>query len=384
MTSDDRPTILCVTSEQFNRDVEALRLHGTRYKYEFISNKFLTDTQRAWVPEKLQIQGFYVNEHGPDVDEAWAKSKALGYEAIAFHRMQGANVVGVMCGNFDYWQEEGLRLACQKMDLPYLVLMREHDLTNIRRHNADISWGKMERIPAFTGMATAGPMTTDLMAECGWFDMTKIRNTGWPRHDVWRRPVSPVTERPPVVFMSYLKGYGATQHFLDVLLPLASELQDEFPGTPMVLKAKHWQEQEQLQEYVTRQKLNITVMDVLNLPSLVATARAVVGLNSAVLFECLLAPVPILIPRWGEAGTVSPDVQAPSPADSALRGHMRFVESREEMKQTLTHLITADAPPVLNMDERLDLFGRYFTYTRDRTCVERVEDFIDEFVGTKR
>ena len=135
---------------------------------------------------------------------------------------------------------------------------------------------------------------------------------------------------------------------------------------------------------VAQQKLNITVMDVLNLPSLVASARAVVGFNSAILFECLLAPVPILVPRWGQAGEVSPDVQAPSPADPALHGHIRFVESREEMKQTLTKLITASTPPVLNMDERLDLFGRYFTYTRDRTCVERVEDFIDECVGAKR
>ena len=70
------PTVLCINSDQFNRDIVMLQHWSTRYNWVAILDTHLTETQAPWMPERLQKQAVYVNESGPDVDAAWAKARA--------------------------------------------------------------------------------------------------------------------------------------------------------------------------------------------------------------------------------------------------------------------------------------------------------------------
>ena len=155
-----KPTVLCLTSQQFIRDVHELQRRGTRYQYLPVLDLYLAEVQNEWVPERLQEQGVYVNEVGPEADAIWAKSREFGIELIKYYQDEGHNVVAVMAGNWDYWNDECLRLACEAMGLPFLVLMREHDLSERKVRNAEVSWLTMRRIPFTTALASAGPATT--------------------------------------------------------------------------------------------------------------------------------------------------------------------------------------------------------------------------------
>jgi hypothetical protein len=375
----NKPTVLCLNCHQFNRDVAELMASSVRYNFVPIADTFLSNTQKAWAPERLQVQTYYVNETGPDVDRAWRKSKEFGLALIADARANGMDVVAVMAGNWDYWNEECMRLACQELDLPFLVLLREHDLTGIRKQVQVDYFRHAKRIPEVTAVACAGQQSVDLFADdLKMIPRAKMRATGWPRQDIWRRPVMPRYDRP-VVLMSYLKGYNAESHFLNEMLPLFSDIARSNPGIPFLLKAKHFAEKDALANVVQQRGLTMEVVDVLNLPSLICNARAVVGFHSAIMYEALLAPAPILIPQWGETAQ-QPDALAPSPSDNRLAGHMAFVSNPLAMREAIAALI--NGPTIaLDMAARRATFGEFFTYTTDRTGVERIEDFVADFIA---
>ncbi len=370
-----RPVVLCLASLQFNRDVEALSTWSTKYTWAAIMDTFLTDTQEQWVPRRLQDQAVYVNEAGSDVDAAWAKSKRFALGILRQFVSSGAKLTAVLSGNWDYWNEECMRLACDEVGLPFLVLMREHDLTGIRKRVADEFYGSLKRIPHVTAVAGAGQATHDLLREIDLFPPSKIRVTGWPRHDVWRYPVVPAYDRP-VVLMSYYKGYAAREDFLKMMAHF-SALAARYPNIPFLVKAKHALEVEMLTQIASQCGLKLNIIDTAYLPSVLCNARAVIGFHSAAMYEALLAPAPILIPRWGQTDQ-DPIALAPSPTDERLKEHMEFVRSPEALEQAVIGYIESGPPP-FDMAARAKVFGEYFVYTSDRTGVERVEDFVAEF-----
>lgn len=69
-TNRDRPVVLCSYSLQFNRDIDVLQQHSTRYSWAAVPDTFLTEAQVLFIPERQRDRGYYVNESGPDVDAA--------------------------------------------------------------------------------------------------------------------------------------------------------------------------------------------------------------------------------------------------------------------------------------------------------------------------
>lgn len=371
----NRPVVLCSYSLQFNRDIDVLQQHSTRYAWAALPDTFLTEAQAAWMPARLRDQGYYVNESGADVDAAWAKAKRFGLGLLANLVRQGVKLTAVMAGNLDYWQDECLRLACREVGLPFLVLMREHNLTGIRLQTEGDYYAALSRIPKITAMACAGEATRELFERLNLLPAPQLRVTGWPRLDVWRHPVAPSHDRP-IVLMSYLKGYGADTHFLG-MMHLFSDLARQYPQVPFLLKAKHAQEETQLRQIVAQRGLSLEVIDTMYLPSLLSNARAVVGFHSAAMYEALLSPTRILIPRWGETDQ-APKGLAPSPADPNLRGHMEFLPDEPSLRRAVAECVVNGPPPV-DMAARARVFNRYFAFDPNRTAVQRVEDFVDEF-----
>ncbi|MHB1204807.1 MAG: glycosyltransferase family protein [Rhodospirillaceae bacterium] len=374
----ERPVVLCLNSLQFNRDVQELQARSTRYAWPALLDTFLSNRQRPWMPRRLQEQALFVNESGPDVDAAWAKAKRFGLGVINALQDQGIKVSAVMAGNWDYWNEECMRLACGELGLPFLVLRREHHLIGIARQVVEDFYSQLKRLPDnVSAIAVAGEATRKLIDEMKLWPPSKVRITGWPRLDVWRTPVAPAYDRP-VVLMSYLKGYGAPEHFME-MLGIFSGLAARHPEVPFLVKAKHYIEVDTLREMAAQRGLgHLQIIDSLSLPSLLINARAVIGFHSAAMYEALLSPAPILIPRWGQTDQ-DPMALAPSPGDKRLAGHMSFLPSEQAFEQAVTDCIANDRRAT-NMDERIKVFGEYFAYSPDRTAVERVEDFVDEFI----
>lgn len=367
-----KPAILCLNSEQFNRDVLELGKHGKRYEYLLLPDTLLIDGQ-PWVPPPLREQSAYVNFKGPTVDKIWDKSRRFGLAVIDDARRSGKNVVAVMSGNWDYWNDEGLRLACTELGLPFLVLLRESYLNTYGLQENIDYFSQWRRIPQPDAVAMAGPLTVTLFEKLNLFQKAPMISTGWPRFDVWRRPATPLLDRP-VVLMSYFRGYYADQHFQNMMVTF-NDLARQYPHVPFVIKAKHLPQAELLQQIRQDRGFPVPIADVLELPSLICNARAVIGFNSMVMFESLLSPAQIILPYWGETAK-DPGALAPSPLDTRLDGHMMFAESEEMLRQMVAWAIHGQLPAP-DMEARRKAFSEYFAFDADRTNVERVEDFID-------
>lgn len=365
-----KPTILCLRAQQFSRDIHELKKHGQRYEY--MLGPELSDAQ-PWLPPPLREQAAYVNHSGPEVDIAWDKSRRYGLEVIAEARQAGADVVAVLAGHWDYWNEECMRMACADAGLPFLVLLRESYLNTYEFKRCADHFAKWERIPQPHAIAMAGDMTVDLFTRLKLFPKAPLVATGWPRLDVWRRPTQPILDRP-VVLASYFKGYAAEQHFLD-MLSIFDDMAKQYPQVPFVVKAKHLYEAEQLIKIVRERGLSIQVTDLVELPTLLCNARAVIGFNSMLMLESLLSPAQLIIPYWGETEQ-DPNAIVPSPLDERFIDHVIYATSEKMLREMVAWAIAGKLPPP-DLERRPRLYGEFFTYTQDRTNVERVEDFIE-------
>jgi hypothetical protein len=370
-----RPVVLCLEADQFVRDVKMLQKQSTKYAWPMISMSALVEAQKAWVPKRLQVQAYYADETGPNIDTVWEQSKKLCVDILRNILNQGAHLVAVMAGNWNYWHEEGMRLACEALDIPFIVLLREHYTAGTRMEDVREWFENHHYVPRMAGVAVAGQTTLDVMGKLGIVPYEEMHITGYPRLDAWRHPATPVYDRP-IVLMSYFKGYNATDDFVHMMHVFA-EMSRQHPHVPFVVKAKHGAELQHLQQISDVRGLNLTIIDTSNLPALICNARAVIGFYSLIVYETLLAPVRILIPCWGQTDQ-DPMRLTPSPGDERLRGHMEFLSSETALRQAVAESATADAPAP-DMAARAKLFGEYFAYDFDRTAVERVEDFVAEF-----
>lgn len=368
----ERPVVLCLAGLHFVRDVKELQKRSTRYSWVYLQG--LEMAQKPFVPKRLQAQSIYVNESGPDVDLAWQQAKILSLKVLADIRARGAKLVAVLAANWDYWWEEGMRMACAEVGLPFLVLMREHLLGDQLKLCQEY-YGPLKRIPNPTAVACAGYQTRDILTALGLFPASKIRITGWPRMDIWRSPVPPAYDRP-VLLMSYFKMYGADNHFIEMMHSF-SRMSEQFPHIPFVVKAKNPPDRESLEQFSRKRGLKPQVVDTENLAILLCNARAVIGFSSATLYEALLAPTRILCPVWGETDQ-DPAIVTPSPADPIVRPHMEFLTSEDALWRAVAESAISN-PITPDMALRRAAFAEYFAFAENETAVQRVEDFVAEF-----
>ncbi len=373
------PTVLCINSDQFNRDIVMLQHWSTRYNWVAILDTHLTETQAPWMPERLQKQAVYVNESGPDVDAAWAKARAYGHSILTEAKAKMPSLVAVMAGNWDYWNEECLRMACRDMGVPFLVLMREHNLTPNRKEDAEL-YERCKSFPRVDGVAVAGDVTMDFITDLKLQPPEILRNTGFPRFDVWRIE-TPTEYEDPVVLMSYRKGYGADAHFVEMLRRFSAAAR-RHPDVPFLVKAKHKPEIEMIEAMMPERPGNLKIVDALMLPRLVSNARAIVGFRSISLHECLLTGAPILIPSWGETA-MDPTLLAPSPNDARLRGFMDFFTDPAEFERALDKAASAPRSVAVDMAGHHALFAQYFRHSPTELATVRVENFVAEFAGPR-
>ncbi|MHB1208003.1 MAG: hypothetical protein ACYCZX_20730, partial [Rhodospirillaceae bacterium] len=180
----DKPAILCITRGDFSVDALNLSFRLPAYNWLFLSHGMLKKVQRPWLPEELMHQGEYARYKGPVYDAAWGKSKAMCVTALQY-MIAKRKVVAVMAANFDYWQDEGMRLACAELKLPFLVLLREHSIIPFDIVLTGNFYLKSPVTPYAAGVAVAGPTSMEVLTKCNVFGADKIWVTGLPRYDPW-------------------------------------------------------------------------------------------------------------------------------------------------------------------------------------------------------
>jgi hypothetical protein len=373
----DLPTVLCISSDQFNRDLYMLQLLGKRFNWVAISDKKLVDAQ-PWVPQRLRKQGYYVNEESPEADAVWARTRDFGVELLHTVKAQMPTLAAVMAGNWDYWNEECLRLACREVGLPFLVLMREHNLTPNRAED-EVLYREVKRIPQVDGVAVAGPATYDFIRDLGLQPPEIVKSTGFPRFDIWTVPTTPGFERPVILF-SYYWGYGTGPHFTE-MLGIFDKVARRHPDIPFLIKAKIHSEIPKIEKLIPEFSPNLKIVDALALPVLIKGARALVGFRSLTLYEGLLEGAPIFIPYWGDAA-LAPDLLAPGPGDPRLRGFMQFLSSPEAFEAALEDAIVNDRRDE-NLAARHALFAQYFEHHPHQRATFRVEKFVAQVLAAR-
>ncbi len=371
-----RPTILCINTDQFSRDLDLLRKDGARFNWIAIADRTLGKVQAQWMPQELMIQAYYFNFSGSAVDAAWAKSHAYGRELLAQLRNKFPTIVAVMASNWDYWQDECLRMACRDAGLPFLVLLREHVLTEDWREEMEM-YTSCRMIPAVSAVAVAGPTTRKLITAFNLQPDEILRETGFPRFDIWSKTRTAAFDRPVVLF-SYRKGYGVDGHFAEMLHRFTAAAR-QHPAIPFLVKAKHMSDLAAIEEMIPERSANLRVIDSVTLPDVLTNARAVIGFRSLILYEALLTGVPILVPQWGQT-RMNPAMQAPSPADEQLKGFMTFYEDPDAFDRDLEQLIR-DGRPAEDLSRHQALFARYFCYSPTDSATARVEKFAAEFTA---
>lgn len=236
----------------------------------------------------------------------------------------------------------------------------------------------MLRIAKVEGVAVAGDATMDFISDLKLQPREILRNTGFPRFDVWAIETTPMHDAP-VVLMSYRKGYGADAHFVEMLGRFSAAAR-RHPDVPFLVKAKHRPEVGMIEEMLPDWEDNLKVVDALMLPRLILNARGIIGFRSISLHECLLTGAPILIPYWGETA-MDETLLAPSPNDERLRGFMDFFTDPEDFERALEEIASSPRRPAAGSEAHHALFGQYFRHSRTERATTRVENFVAEFTG---
>jgi hypothetical protein len=374
MTS--RPTVVCISSLQFETDMKVLQSGVREIDWHTLKDFALADAQVPFMPERMQQQTDYAYEQGPDIEEIWEKSRAVGLHFLD-GLMKERRVTAVMAGNWDYWQDEAMRLACETRGIPFLTLLREHFLT-AEDHEDGFGYKGYRLKPKTAGVAVAGELSRQTLSRFNIIPDERIRITGLPRFDLWYTPQPPLFERP-VVLLSYLKGYGAPGQFHD-MLKIFADVAERHPSIPFIVKSKHYGEHPALKKMVREISGKVQVALTSDMPRLLGGARAIIGYNSLSLYEGLFTDAPIFLPQWGEAKRPAKS-QAPSPVDPLLKDHMTFFESEDDFKVALEKAI-AGRIPVSSRADRIATFAKFVRYSPDEPASFRVRDFIREFGNT--
>ncbi len=368
-----RPAVISISSQQFGTDLGVLKGSVPGINWVQINDLALISAQKNWMPKHMQEQTVYGYETGPDIDAIWDRARRLGVDLIS-NVMKEQPVWAVMAGNFDYWNDEAMRLGCEELGIPFLTLLREHFLT-ADDYEDGLGYQGYRLKPKTAGVAVAGELSRHTLTKFNIIPDSRIRITGFPRFDLWLRPIEPFFERP-VILLSYLKGYGAQENFQE-LLELTSAAAERYPDVPFIVKAKHAWELAEIKAMVRKLGDKVKVIETYDMPRLLHNARAIIGYNSLSLFEGLLTSSPIFIPQWGDA-LRPPKSQAPCPTDPLLKDHMTFSGSVEEFLSGLDAAI-AGRYRVSDLADRQATFAKYVRHTPDEPACHRVVKFIEEF-----
>jgi hypothetical protein len=296
------PVVLCLDRALFRKDVAVLRKR-TPFSYVDVSAKRLKRFQERWVAPKWRLQTYFTGYlEGPQS----SVKPLLEQFGIAF--LQAASrrhpIAGVLSGNFDYWQDDALKIACHCLGIPFFVLCRENYVweAGVDYMKDRIADSKYRFLGA--GVAVASEATNRSLSGSGGFDDGVLTITGFPRFDEWVGLAAvPTSERRTITLFSFADPlYLAPQTFAEVLEAFVGIAERYGDRLDFVIKMKKPNEVDELIgrfPQVKGKPIRITADP--SVIDLARRSRAIIGFNSLVILESLLTEVPIVVPWWGDS-----------------------------------------------------------------------------------
>ncbi|WP_152980046.1 hypothetical protein [Mesorhizobium sp. 1M-11] len=374
------PLILCLSRESFIKDIRELR-RRTEFSYALITAGF-TRFQMSWTPAPMQIQTFYQKYDGPGKTEALTKSTQYALQLI---RLAGkkSQVRAVLSANFDYWQDAGFKQACKILNIPFIVLSREHPIIP---KTCDIveSWYRNSGYH-FDGaaIAVAGPSTELVLRKVGTVcRRDQVVITGLPRFDAWRDvdTSKPMQQRPLITLLTFTEGYFADTTFVDVLHAFSAAAKSHRDSPiQFLVKTKDLDDTMKVRALLGSDSAGNLVCDhEIDLFSALPNSRLVIGYNSLSLVEAAMARSNIVLPAWGECKDRGEDVMYPA-SNSAVFHLARFAYDKSQLQNAINTSIN-NPPEIDPSDNYKEFVNEYIYIPRNSDCSEQFESLVKKFI----
>ena len=289
--------ILYVKRSLFDKDIEQLSYRVRKFGWIGLPIPQITIYQEKLIPKKYRVQMKYSKSKDQlknQWEECIKRSKNL---LIRFQKKR--NICALMLGNMDYWQDYSLQIACKELGIPVLVLHKEY-LQTKSGHSQNLKNHFENFIPNFDALMVFGQRMKDAFVQLKNFDKDKIYVTGAARIDRWRSIEVSNEKSYDLLIISFrlLTDDWPGTLFLEMLLSVSNFFEKEKLGNILV-KSKNKDDDLKIKAYCKKNRLdNIKVVLDENIFDLVINSKAVIGLNSLAVVECLYSRTPIFIPDW--------------------------------------------------------------------------------------
>lgn len=303
-------TILCLSRESFIKDVKELRSRS-HINYPMVMGGF-TRFQMAWFPVEMQMQTFYQSYSGPGKAAAIEKSTQYARHLINL-ASRWRKVDGVLSANFDYWQDVGFKKVCEEMEIPFIVLSREHPIVPQACDDL-VDWYRRANYKfEGTAIAVAGRSTSEVLARVSTVcNPDQVVITGLPRFDAWLDVITnkPLAQRRWITLLTFTEGYYADETFKEVLKIFSAAAHQYIDaGVTFLVKTKDINDTIVVNGLLASEDaIQIVCTHELDLFTLLPESRLVINYNSLSLVEAAMARTTIVIPAWGECKDRGQDV----------------------------------------------------------------------------
>lgn len=291
----NKPNILCLTRPQFDRDVKELQDSGTEFNYiSFPYLKYFYPIRRTRAYGKLQQRTFFRGEDG--TEQLFAELTREVHAALSPWIKRG-EIVGVMSGNYDYYQDEPFLRTARAFSLPFFVLEKE---CGYSPQMVDVLRMELQQKPfprrGHIGLL-AGPGCKVHLEPNAGLDPESTFLTGLPRIDRIERMSrqAPRNGRGVLLFEFGDRDVHPKEEFDKTLISLAKTC--EAIGFPLVIQSR-----DSNRRAIIRKRLGLLGLSkskaiqlrTNNLDYSLATSRWVIGANTMGLYEALFSEATVI------------------------------------------------------------------------------------------
>jgi hypothetical protein len=380
-----RDTVLCLDRSQFIKDIEELR-RFTDLNWVTLNAVKLKTRQEAWVPPADREQGYL---------STWLKEergRAIRPILTAFGTalLEGANrrmrIDAVATANIDYWQDETIKLGCNALGIPFLVLCRE---------NYTIPWtvpwmhehlAKSRFRFEGAGLAVFSQATKDAFAP-GFDDPEDIWVTGAPRYDRWLelKPLAAAEKNHLSLITFNDPGYMAQNAFGEVAEVFDRvAMADRHPDLVWLVKCKKKGDRDEILERLGHGETPALKFEYdTPLFDLFPRSRIVIGYNSLALVEAMLTDAPVVVPCWGETRAPRKNLLIDY-ADPLAQSVMNFAQSPAELAELIARAAAGEKLKTGSTEARRALFAAHLHVPETGTASQAVERFVHYYIDRAR
>lgn len=373
--SDYDQTVVCLYRESFIKDIVELRKR-TNFNYPVVMAGF-TRFQKAWVPEKMQEQTYYQRFEAENEDALKRSDKYV--ETLIKLISKKVKINAVLSANIDYWQDSGFKRICEKNNIPFLVLSREHPVIPIVCEKVVDRYKKAKYRFKGNGVAVAGDTSKKVLMEGNTIkESSDIKVTGLPRFDAWLDiDIDENSDsRSLVTLLTFSRGYHADQTFKEVL-GLFCDASNRPGDYDFIIKTKD----EADTAYVTGLLSQLNSCDVrvdhnYSLYDVLPRSKWVVGYNSLSLLEASIAKAGIIIPAWGECKSDGEGVMY----EQKNKNVSECLVYSKSPSDFLDALVKDNIEMTQWSDKRVSIFVGEFITLPTKGCSKSFSEFLTKYI----